>query len=279
MYRLYPSVSLILVLLGINRAFAELARIDDRVTYLATCNGDNLYRSFIDPRYSSSASAFCSTYLRPTSTEAATVTAAAVAQRDLPATTAFPPSRLSSACSCILTATPTPTAPLSCTDADPIVKNGNFEEGTLDPWTVLDSSPALPEYSEYFSYGVTFPGYNSSYSAFTMTDLAASSFVEVKIGQNISVCAGRRYKLSAQVFITNGDSIDPVNAQYTDLYVDDDLLASAPSSYLQGPPIVWKPLSGEFVAMADVVAVIVRFTAVNIVVAQWGVDDVVVMPI
>ncbi|KAL8870283.1 MAG: hypothetical protein Q9174_003635 [Haloplaca sp. 1 TL-2023] len=37
------------------------------------CNRDNLFRSFIDPRYSSSASAFCSTYVRQT--VQATVTA------------------------------------------------------------------------------------------------------------------------------------------------------------------------------------------------------------
>lgn len=53
----------------------------------------------------------------------------------------------------------------------------------------------------------------------------------------------------------------------------------APSSYLLGPPIVWKPLSGEFVAKNDVATVIVRMTAVNIVSAEWGVDDVVVNPL
>ena len=38
------------------------------------CNRDNLFRSFIDPRYSSSASAFCSTYIRSTVRATATTT-------------------------------------------------------------------------------------------------------------------------------------------------------------------------------------------------------------
>ena len=39
-----------------------------------SCNRDNLLRSFVDPRYSSSASAYCSSYIRPTVKSTATVT-------------------------------------------------------------------------------------------------------------------------------------------------------------------------------------------------------------
>lgn len=45
-----------------------------RAAYLATCASDNLYRSFVDPRYSSSASAFCSTYIRTTVSATKTTT-------------------------------------------------------------------------------------------------------------------------------------------------------------------------------------------------------------
>lgn len=86
------------------------------------------------------------------------VTAAStpLAKRDLPATTAFPSSRLSSACSCILTEIPKPTtiyattktvtkAPPACTDVNTIVQNGDFETGSLAPWLVLFSAPNLQD--------------------------------------------------------------------------------------------------------------------------------------
>ncbi len=38
------------------------------------CNQDNLLRSFIDPRHSASASAFCSSYIKPTIKATTTVT-------------------------------------------------------------------------------------------------------------------------------------------------------------------------------------------------------------
>ncbi|MCJ1372877.1 hypothetical protein MMC20_004103 [Loxospora ochrophaea] len=86
------------------------------------CNHDNLYRSFVDPRYSSSASAFCSSYIRSTVKAAATATTTVTAtitgpvqKRDLPATTAYPASRLSSACSCILSSVPSPTTAYTTT--------------------------------------------------------------------------------------------------------------------------------------------------------------------
>ena len=55
-----------------------LARIyiqfDDGPALQNRCNGDNLYNSFIDRRFSASASAFCSSYIRPTVTATTTVT-------------------------------------------------------------------------------------------------------------------------------------------------------------------------------------------------------------
>ncbi|KAI4256057.1 MAG: hypothetical protein L6R42_006422, partial [Xanthoria sp. 1 TBL-2021] len=191
---------------------------------------------------------------------------ATLANRKLPPTTAFPASRLSSACSCILTTTPEPTtiytstktttqpttktAPYpGCTDTTPIIKNSNFETGSLSPWTILSSDPDLEYNAQYFSYNVTSPGHNSAY-AFTMTDNLADTYVAVEIGQTISLCPNRAYKISAQVFITDGGNT-PTKEQYVELYVDDLRVAEAPESYVQGPPVVWKVLGGEFTSSAE----------------------------
>ncbi|MCJ1291534.1 hypothetical protein MMC34_003079 [Xylographa carneopallida] len=99
---------------------------------LPTCNHDNLFRLFLDTRYSSSASAFCSYYIESTTTITATtapvvpvttivtipasatdfvtVTPAPMKKRQASATptapdnaATYPASRLSSACSCLVT--------------------------------------------------------------------------------------------------------------------------------------------------------------------------------
>ncbi|KAL8678595.1 MAG: hypothetical protein Q9186_005057 [Xanthomendoza sp. 1 TL-2023] len=213
------------------------------------------------------------------------------AKRHLPATTAYPASRLSSACSCILTATPDPspvyastdtifqtttkTTLSSCKDANVIVANGDFETGSLAPWTILSRDPDPKYYREYFSFNVTTPGRDSKY-AFTMTDGAATTYVQVSIGQSVPVCPGQQYKLSAQVFITNGSNPGPLKEQYAEIAVDGITIASAPGSYILGPPVVWIPLSGIFTAKAGTAAVSIMFTATNLVAARWGVDDVVI---
>ncbi|KAL8856867.1 MAG: hypothetical protein Q9178_006584 [Gyalolechia marmorata] len=174
------------------------------------------------------------------------------------------------------TATRTGATP-SCIDVKKIVRNGDFRTGSLAPWAVLFSAPKLKYYAQQFSYNVTSPGYNSKY-AFTMTDELATTYVAVEIGQNVSVCPGRRYKLSAQVFITDGFNT-PMKEQYAELAVDDVIVASAPESYIEGPPIVWKPLDGLFTAKANTAVIKVNLAATNFLAAQWGVDNVVVAPV
>ncbi|KAL8637661.1 MAG: hypothetical protein Q9226_009096, partial [Calogaya cf. arnoldii] len=208
-------------------------------------------------------------------------------KQNLPATTTFPASRLRSACSCILTSTPQPTPsttqtaiPPTCTDTSPILQNGDFETGSLSPWNVLASTPD-PASSPNFSYNITSPGHKSAY-AFTMTDNAAASYVEVTIGQTISLCPSRTYRLSAQVYITDGgDTGAPRKEQYAELYVDELLVASAPESFIQGPPRVGKLLEGEFTSSAKKLTAVVkvRFVATNLVSASWGVDDILVVAI
>ncbi|KAL8670077.1 MAG: hypothetical protein Q9168_005362 [Polycauliona sp. 1 TL-2023] len=295
------TLTALLALLHSTVAAPNAANLEKRQQGIATraCNGDNLYNSFIDRRYSASASAFCSTYIRSTVTTAATATATitkrGLEQRDLAATTQYPASRLSSACSCILTAKPTPTTVYTttqtitrtttaatttttgaCSVSTPIVKNGGFEAGQ-DPWTVLSVQPPNDEYySQYESFGVKSPGYNSA-NAYTVTDNAASSYFELDLGQNLTLCAGQKYNFAARFYMTDSKNI-PTKETYLTFFVDDVRLAGSTFADGIGPPIVWKSLSGSFTAKGAQALLKASFVATNIVGVTWGIDDVVVTP-
>jgi len=118
---------------------------------LPTCNHDNLFRIFLDSRYSSSASAYCSYYIESTSTVTATtvpvipvttvvtvpasvtdfvtVTPAPMKKRQATPTApdgaaTYPASRLSSACSCLVTpSTVTTTKTLTLTTTTTVVED------------------------------------------------------------------------------------------------------------------------------------------------------------
>ncbi|KAL8740409.1 MAG: hypothetical protein Q9190_006886 [Brigantiaea leucoxantha] len=287
-------------LLSYALAAPSMPEAEKKAIYPRDCNHDNLYRSFVDPRYSASASSFCSTYIRPTVKTVATTTTtitttatAANAKRDLPATTAYEPSRLSSACSCILTSLPTPTTVYTatvtstqtatttikpsapgCTNPATIVKNGGFETGSLSPWELLTVIPPLPDYEQYLQVGVTAPGFKSGY-AFTANDSAASSYVEIDIGQTVSLCKGQTYKISAMFYMT--DSHDGPQT-YVTLLVDNNRVAASKASDAKGPPVVWTPLSGTFTAGADTAQIRVQFAATDYLGVQWAVDNVAVTP-
>ena len=212
-------------------------------------------------------------------------------KRDLGATT-YPASRLSSACSCILTAKPTPTTvytstvtktatttttvkPATCTNPTTIVKNGDFEAG-LAPWTVASVTPPYPEYSQYESFGVQGPGYKSA-NAFTVSDQAASSYFELDLTQTIPLCEGQKYKFAAEFYMTDSHNI-PTKETYLQIYVDDTLIASSTFDQGQGPPIVWFPLTGTFTAKGSSATLKAAFVATNFVGVTWGLDKVVVTP-
>ncbi|KAL8678099.1 MAG: hypothetical protein Q9186_005538 [Xanthomendoza sp. 1 TL-2023] len=162
----------------------------------------------------------------------------------------------------------------ACKDAKSILPNGDFETGSLAPWLVLFSAPNLLDAGPKFSYNVTSPGYKSHY-AFTVTDKSAAPFVEVDIGQiDVPVCAGRRYKLSAQVFIKGPAMSD----QLLQLYADQKLVAEASKGYVKGNPNKWRQLKGTFTASAASVPVQVTMRTTKIVDGEWGVDDVVIVP-
>ncbi|KAL8700871.1 MAG: hypothetical protein Q9201_005217 [Fulgogasparrea decipioides] len=259
------------------------------------CNRDNLLRSFIDPRYSASASSFCSTYIQPivkTTTTVTTTVAASQVKRDF-ATGTYAPSRLSSACSCILTATPSPTTVITtivatvtastattttsstCSAATPVVKNGGFESGSLAPWTLTNVIPPLPDYDQYLSVGVTKPGYGDSQYAFTVNNQAASSYVEIDIEQTLTLCSGRDYNFAAKFYMS--DAHDGPQT-YVQAFINGQRIASSTAADASGPPIVWRSLSGRFTATSDTATLKVNFVATDYLGVQWGVDDVVVTP-
>ena len=212
-------------------------------------------------------------------------------KRDLAATT-YPASRLSSACSCILTAQPTPTtvytstvtqtatttttvnAPAGCTNPATIVKNGDFENG-LAPWTVANVIPPYPDYSQYESFGVKSPGYNSA-NAFTVSDQAASSYFELDLTQTIPLCAGQKYNFTAEFYMT--DSHDTPKQTYLTFYVDNTRVAASQVSDGKGPPIVWTPLSGSFTAGGSSATLKASFVATDYLGVTWGIDNVVITP-
>ena len=118
--------------------------------------------------------------------------------------------------------------------ATPIVKNGGFENG-LAPWTAASVTPPLPEYSQYESFGVSGPGYMSP-SAFTVNDDVASSYFELDLVQTVALCAGQKYKFTANFYMT--DSHDTPKQTYLTIYVDSTQVAASRVSDGKGPPIV-----------------------------------------
>ncbi|KAL9602241.1 MAG: hypothetical protein Q9219_001965 [cf. Caloplaca sp. 3 TL-2023] len=278
--------------------FSNKDKTDGFPALIDNCNRDNLLRSFVDPRYSSSASAFCSAYIKPTirATTTVTTTATSNAKRDVPAAT-YPPERLSSACSCILTAVPQPTTVVTtvvatvtstrsgtCSVATPIVKNGDFEGGNLAPWALTYVTPPLPEYSQYLSYGVKTAGYGGSKYALVAKDEAASSYNELDFEQTLTVCAGAKYKFTAKYYLTDpGDQNSKVKERapkqvYVYVYVDGNLIAGSTDSDPAGPPIVWRTFSKTFTATSNTAQLKVAFVATDFLGVEWGLDNVVVAP-
>ncbi|KAL8845849.1 MAG: hypothetical protein Q9221_009017, partial [Calogaya cf. arnoldii] len=260
-----------------------------RILHAAHSDTSILAANFIDPSYSSATNAFCSDLLQSKLSNQTTIShSQEFCHRNHNSTKAKPtrhdnPPSISTQQRLLLHPSVHPihhqtAAPPTCTDDDPILQNGDFETRSLTPWTILSSTPN-PLSSPNFTYNITSPGHKSAY-AFTMTDNAAASYVEVAIGQTMSLCPNRTYRLSAEVYITDGgDTGAPRKEQYTELYVDEVLVASAPESFIQGPPRVGNLLEEGFTSSAQEGTAVVklRFVATNLVAASWGVDDVFVV--
>lgn len=164
----------------------------------------------------------------------------------------------------------------SCSAPTPVIKNGDFETGSLAPWELTEVTPPLPDYEQYLSVGVTSPGYGGSKNAFTVKDSAASSYVEVDLSQqNLTVCAGSKYQFAAQFYMTDAHAV-PSPQTYVLVYVDGSLIASSKASDARGPPIVWLPLSGQFTAASETASLTVKFIATDYLGVEWGLDNVAV---
>ena len=100
----------------------------------ATCNRDNCLRALVDSKVSASASAFCATYTT------AVVTATAAIPTYL-AGCADSPTRVSSACSCIVTPT---TAP-GLTAEEVAYRQANYVGGVFGSPFVLNPNPGAPD--------------------------------------------------------------------------------------------------------------------------------------
>ena len=219
--------------------------------------------------------------------------------------TTYPASRLSSACSCILTATPPATTVVttvvstvtatskSCpAAATPIVKNGDFETGALAPWTLIQSYPDFPVDSRLLTYGLSSPGYGGSKYAVNVTDENGSSYVQVDLSQTLTVCAGKKYNFAAKYYQATTDP-----QAHVEVYVDDVFITASPALPINGskkrsetaevaevveratPAIVWKDLAGTFTAgPSGTAALRISFIATDFLGVEWGADNVVVTP-
>lgn len=183
-----------------------------------------------------------------------------------------------------MTTTTTTTKPSACSVATPIVKNGDFETGSLTPWSLTFVTPPLPEYSQYLSYGVKGPGYGGSKYALIADDDVASSYNELDFEQTLTVCSGTKYKFTAKYYLTDpGDQNSKHKRQaskqvYVYAYVDDKLIAANLNSDPAGPPIVWRTFTATFTATSNKAQLKVAFVATDFLGVEWGLDNVVVTP-
>jgi hypothetical protein len=145
----------------------------------------------------------------------------------------------------------------------------------LTPWTVSNIDPPLPEFFQYESYGVQAPGYDSA-NAFTVNDSIASSYFELDLDQTLTLCAGKKYNVKAQFYMT--DSHEIPKQTYIEVLVDGTQIATSTFADGLGPPIVWKSLSGSFTAASASPKLTFKFAATDFVGVTWGLDKVVVTP-
>jgi len=133
----------------------------------------------------------------------------------------------------------------------------------------------LPEFSQCEPYGVQTPGYASA-NAFTVNDSIAPSYFEVDLDQKLGLCAGKKYDIKAQSYMT--DSHDIPKQTYVEVLVDGAQIATSTFADAAGPPVVWKGLSGSFTAASASPKLTFRFGATDFVGVPWGLDKVVVIP-
>ncbi|KAI4255381.1 MAG: hypothetical protein L6R42_006764 [Xanthoria sp. 1 TBL-2021] len=182
-------------------------------------------------------------------------------------------------------ATVTVTKSSTCSVATPIVKNGDFESGSLAPCTL--STPYGNYDPQYLSHGVKGPGFGGSKYGFIANNKNANSYVELNLEQSLTVCPGAKYNIAVKFYITNPGyqpskknkrQVNPNKQVYIYAYVDDVSIKGNLDSDPAGPPIVWRTLTGSFTASSNQARLKVAFVATDSLGVEWGVDNVVVTP-
>lgn len=180
-----------------------------------------------------------------------------------------------------IAATATTKKPSTCSVATPIVQNGEFENGSLAPWTQTYTNNG--DFS-LLTYSVKGPGYDGSKYALIAKDDASSSYIELSFEQALDVCSGAKYDFAARYYLTDpGDQSSKHKRQaskqvYVHVTVDDASIALNENSDPAGPPIVWRMFTGTIVARSNTARLKVSLIATDFVSVEWGLDDVVVAP-
>ncbi|KAL8685230.1 MAG: hypothetical protein Q9218_007890 [Villophora microphyllina] len=155
-----------------------------------------------------------------------------------------------------------------------------YIQPTVTATTTVTTTPAaakvkhLNTYGQYLAVGVTKDGYGGSTYAFTVTDSAASSYVEVDITQTLTLCPNRDYNFAAEFFET--DAMDGPQT-YVQAFINGQRIATSTAADAHTPK-VYEPLSGRFTATSDTVTLTIKFIATDYLGVTWGLDDVVVTP-
>ncbi len=127
----------------------------------ADCNHDNCYRAFV--QRTSSISAFCSTYTKTVNTATTALPTYATACQNLP-------SRVSSACFCVMTEKPPPPTCTPSPIIDLNLRNGGFNNPAIPvsqkttnepPWTTKLVSSASIDFENDGQHG---PGYDGGFA-------------------------------------------------------------------------------------------------------------------
>ncbi|VUC28209.1 unnamed protein product [Clonostachys rosea] len=206
----------------------------------ANCNADNCYRA-IKSYQTATASAFCSQYL---------IQATAAPSQFA----SCGPSRLTSACSCLVSSTSTsvptttsqPPTTSSTTPPAPVelIVNGGFESGNLSPWVVAPGSGYV-KITDNTESTVNFPFEAHSGKKFAQIGNTGDENPSV-LSQPVSLSSGTNYSFNAYYSVLDL----PLSACYLQASIDGSpfALATIYSGAGGGNPPRYYLLSGSFTA-------------------------------
>ena len=192
---------------------------------------------------------------------------------------------MSSACSCIITAVPSPTTidlitrttvqivtkTAVCEDTLPALSILNdFENGNVANWKLL----SFPSGS--WQFNASSPGYQSNF-ALTVTTYGPYELGDFVIGQTIPTCPDAPYYIGAKVFLSDNKTL---SGKYPvlQIFADDKQLelGNLPDIRIAGPPREWTPFFAVFTAKRSKTTIKIRFNTgfATSPFAQCGFDDI-----